>query len=60
MQAMGAACTPSAKTASFTAPLPGDSGLAVNTGAGFNLAARATYSYLPGSPSPGDLSISRT
>ena len=60
MQAMGAACTPSAKTASFTAPPPGDSGLAVDTGAGFSLAAPATYSYLPGSPSPGDLSISRT
>lgn len=60
MQAMGATCTPSAKTASFTAPPPGDAGLAVNTGAGFNLAAPATYSYLPGSPSPGDLSISRT
>ncbi len=60
MQAMGATCTPSAKTASFTAPPPGDAGLAVNARAGFNLAAPATYSYLPGSPSPGDLSISRT
>jgi hypothetical protein len=60
MQAMGAPCTPSAKTASFTAPPPGDAGLAVNDRAGFNPAAPAAYSYLPGSPSPGDLSISRT
>jgi hypothetical protein len=60
MQAMGAPCTPSAKTASFTAPPPGDAGLAVNDSAGFNPAAPAAYSYLPGSPSPGDLSISRT
>jgi hypothetical protein len=60
MQAMGAPCTPSAKTASFTAPPPGDAGLAVYDRAGFNPAAPAAYSYLPGIPSPGDLSISRT
>lgn len=60
MQAMGATCTPSAKTASFTAPPPGDAGLAVDARAGFNPAAPATYGYWPGSPSPGDLSISRT
>jgi hypothetical protein len=60
MQAMVAACTPLAKTAPFTAPPPGDSGLAVYTRAGFSLAGPATCSYLPCSPSPGDLSISRT
>jgi hypothetical protein len=60
MQAMSASCTPSVKTGSLAAPLPG-TGISFrnpNTGALATISAR--WSYLPGSPSPGDLCISRT
>ncbi len=60
MQAMSASCTPSVKTGSLAAPLPG-TGISFrtpNTGAIATISAR--WSYLPGSPSPGDLCISRT
>ncbi|MET3952639.1 hypothetical protein [Arthrobacter sp. UYEF36] len=60
MQSMTAACTPSAKTASLTAPLPGTGIIASNTNAGTQSAISALWSYLPGSPSPGELCISRT
>jgi len=58
--AMSAACVPSAKTGTLTAPDPGQGTLAFN-----NIAVRydglsISYSYLPGGPSPGELSISRT
>ncbi|QCO99573.1 hypothetical protein FCN77_20000 [Arthrobacter sp. 24S4-2] len=60
MQAMSASCTPSVKTGSLTAPLPatGVSFRKPNTGAPAAISTR--WSYLPGSPSPGDLCISRT
>ncbi|MEO5318868.1 hypothetical protein PV761_09840 [Arthrobacter sp. CC3] len=59
MQAMTTACTPSAKTASMAAPPPGTNvlGNSNNTAAG---AVTGQWSYLPGSPSPCELSISRT
>ncbi len=60
MQAMPASCTPSVKTGSLAAPLPG-TGISFrtpNTGTLATISAR--WSYLPGSPSPGDLCISRT
>lgn len=60
MQAMAASCIPSAQTGSLAAPLPGTPGFTVNVSAGMAGAATGHYSYLPGSPSPGELSISRT
>lgn len=60
MQAMTASCVPSAKSASMAAPLPGTAGFAVNVNAGVGDATAVRWSYLPGSPSPGELSISRT
>lgn len=59
MQAMTTACTPSATTASMAAPPPGTNvlGNSNNTAAG---AVTGQWSYLPGSPSPCELSISRT
>lgn len=54
-----AACVLSPANTSLSAPLPGTTPFpALNvTGAAL---ATATYSYLPGSPSPGELCISRT
>jgi hypothetical protein len=57
---MHSACVPSAAGTSLAAPPPGMAPSSIHTpdtrGDG-NLRA---YSYLPASPSPGDLSISRT
>lgn len=55
-----AACTPSAKVGTLTAPLPGNGFLAGNTSPGTPLATGALWSYLPDSPSPVELCISRT
>jgi hypothetical protein len=60
MQAMTGACIPSANTGSLTAPLPGTAVLAVNNNPGTLLVGAGRWSYLPGSPSPGELCISRT
>ena len=60
MQSMTAACTPSAKTGSLAAPLPGAGIIARNTNAGTQNTIGTRWSYLPGSPSPGELCISRT
>jgi hypothetical protein len=60
MQSMTAACTPSAKTRSLAAPLPGAGIIARNTNAAMPGAIGLRWSYLPGSPSPGELCISRT
>ena len=60
MQSMTSACTPSAKTGSLAAPLPGTGIIARNTNAGTQSAISALWSYLPGSPSPDELCISRT
>ena len=60
MQAMTAACTPSVKTGSLTAPLPGTGIIDRNINTGTLAAISAQWSYLPGSPSPGELCISRT
>ena len=60
MQSMTAACTPSAKTGSLAAPLPGTGIIARNTNAGTQSTISALWSYLPGSLSPGELCISRT
>jgi hypothetical protein len=60
MQSMTAACTPSAKTATLVAPLPGTGIIARNTNAGTQSTISALWSYLPGSRSPGELCIGRT
>ena len=60
MQSMTSACTPSAKTGSLAAPLPGTEIIARNTNAAVPSAIGPRWSYLPGSPSPGELCISRT
>lgn len=60
MQAMTAACTPSAKTGSLAAPQPGTGMISVNINTGALSTITDRWSYLPGSPSPGELCISRT
>ncbi|HSN35505.1 MAG TPA: hypothetical protein VLT34_04085 [Arthrobacter sp.] len=60
MQSMSAGCTPSAKTGSLAAPLPGTGIIARNTNAATLTPGSAQWTYLPGSPSPGELCISRT
>ena len=60
MQSMTAACTPSAKTGSLAAPLPGTGIIAGKTNAGTQGTISPLWSYLPGSLSPGELCISRT
>ena len=59
MSAMDAVCIPSPGSPQLTVPLPGFTPFAATVPptlpAGFS-----PYSYLPGSPSPGDLCISRT
>lgn len=59
MTAMDAPCTLSPGNAQLAAPLPGSAPFAVHGGAGTPTPASA-HSYLPGSPSPGQLCISRT
>ncbi|RAX44421.1 hypothetical protein DQ354_14875 [Arthrobacter sp. AQ5-06] len=59
MSAMDAVCVLSPASTSLSAPLPGTTpfpALDVTGGA----PVTTSYSYLPGSPSPGDLCISRT
>lgn len=60
MQAMTVACTPSAKTASMAAPPPGTLVLGSSNNTAPAGAVAGQWSYLPGSPSPSELSISRT
>jgi hypothetical protein len=57
---MGTECVPSAKSGSLKAPQPGAGALAFNSGCGSSITPTAAYGYLPESPSPGELSISRT
>lgn len=59
MSAMGAVCIPSPGNPPLAVPLPGVTPFAANVPAKLS-AASATYAYLPGSPSPGELCISRT
>lgn len=60
LQAMTVACTPLAKTASMAAPPPGTLVLGISTNTAPAGAVNGQWSYLPGSPSPCALSISRT
>ncbi|MBT2549659.1 hypothetical protein [Arthrobacter sp. ISL-65] len=60
VQAVTVSCTPSAKSGSLAAPLPGTTVFGAIPGAAAPGPVAGGYSYLPGSPSPGDLCISRT
>ncbi|CAI3796873.1 hypothetical protein [Pseudarthrobacter sp. MM222] len=60
MQTMTVTCTPLAKTGSLSVPLPGAGIFGSISNARAPGAVPLAYSYLPGSPSPGQLSISRT
>lgn len=61
VHAMGGSCIPSAKTGSLSAPSPGTTTVAgtipPGSPAGYG---HACWSFHPGTPSPGELSISRT
>lgn len=59
MSAMEASCIPSPGNASLAAPLPGSTPFAAHDDADAPTPA-SVYSYRPGSPSPGQLCISRT
>lgn len=59
MSAMEASCIPSPGNTSLAAPLPGDTPFAAYDDADAPNPA-VTYTYFPGSPSPGQLCISRT
>lgn len=60
MQSMTGSCTPSVKTGSLAAPLPGTGIISTNMTTGALIAISAQWSYRPDCPSPGDLCISRT
>lgn len=60
MPTMTVSCTPLGKTGSLSVPLPGTAVFGVISNARAPGAVPGSYSYLPGSPSPGELSISRT
>lgn len=60
MHTMTVSCTPSGKSGSLSVPLPGTAVFGVIPNATAPGAVSGSYSYLPGSPSPGELSISRT
>lgn len=60
MQDMTMGCTPSVKTASLAAPPPGTLVLGISNNTATAGAGSGHWSYLPGSPSPCELSISRT
>ncbi|MFE5835317.1 hypothetical protein [Arthrobacter sp. NPDC056493] len=59
MQAMTGSCIPSAKTASLAAPPPGILVLGISNST-VTACDAVRWTFLPGSPSPGELSISRT
>lgn len=60
MPAVHAGWTPSPAGASLSAPLPGSSFLDGGSWSAVRADRPAGYAYLPGSPTPRDLSISRT
>jgi hypothetical protein len=60
MEATPASCTLSTNTTSLAAPFPGSTFVGVNTDASPATIAAAHSAFHPSSPSPGELSISRT
>jgi hypothetical protein len=59
-QAVHAGCTPSPAGASLSAPQPGSTFLDGESWTAARADGPAGYAYVPGTPSPRDLSISRT
>ncbi|QOT19777.1 MULTISPECIES: DUF6153 family protein [Paenarthrobacter] len=57
---MAGSCIPSLATGSLTAPLPDATAAPASTVTALQAQACTRWSYRPGSPSPGELSISRT
>ena len=55
-----ASCTPAPSGASLSAPLPGTTLLAVRPRSATEVDQLPAYSYLPSTPTPNELSISRT
>jgi len=55
---VGGSCIPSGSTGSLAAPPPSTVSFAADTQA--HVAVASSYTYLPESPSPADLCISRT
>lgn len=60
MHAMTRSCIPSVKTGSLSAPSPDSAGFGFISPATAAGAAPGFQSYHPGTPSPGELSVSRT
>lgn len=60
VHAMTGSCTPSAKTGSLSAPSPEAAGFGLVSPAMAAGAVRGDRPHHPGTPSPGELSISRT
>lgn len=60
IQAMSAACTPSSQTGTLAAPEPAQGTRILDGHGALPDPAGSSYAYVPGSPSPGELSISRT
>lgn len=60
MHTMTVSCTPSAKTGSLSVPQPGTAVFGIISNTRAPGAVSHSCSYLPDSPSPGELSISRT
>lgn len=60
VQAMSAACVPSAKTGTLTAPEPPQGAPGLDNAAVLHRGLTVSSAYVPASPSPGELSISRT
>jgi hypothetical protein len=60
MPTMTVSCTPLGKTGSLSVPLPGTAVFGAISNARAPGEVTGFYSYFPGSPSPGELSISRT
>lgn len=60
VQAMSAACVSSAKTGTLTASKPAQGTLGLNNAAVLHSGLKVSSAYVPASPSPGELSISRT
>ena len=60
MSAVHVACTPSPAGASLSAPRPGTTPLEAQPWSAARADCLSSYAYLPGTPTPRDLSISRT
>ncbi|MET3922538.1 hypothetical protein [Arthrobacter sp. UYEF20] len=60
MQAMTMSCTPSVKTGALSAPCPGSTVFGIISQTGVAGTLRGDWTFLPRTPSPGELSISRT